>query len=919
MYGEAKSGSRASWKAWLRSGLALVLLLQLSLGTWANQAQAADAAAETTTKETAVVASAPTREQVGQAVTSLQTLLSKSNPIGDWDAFGLARSGKDVSSRYLPEANKSVDSGKLRLVTDYARVALAINANGGDASKVGAGKVNLLSKIANFEKLTAQGINAPAFALLALDAAGYQPGAKDTWSRDNLIKWLVDHRNTDGGWSLGTGKSDVDITGMVLTALAPYKDNKDVTGTIDEAIVWLSNAQRDTGGFGNPTESSESSAQVLIALTSLGINPVDDSRFVKNGKSTLARLLEYRLKDGQFSHVAAGKADAMATFNALLGLTAVERWMDGLPSLYSGVNSATKTNVTVNGISGILATGSVTGKTALEALVNVLNGSNVTYAVERDPKYGPLLISVADLENDKFGVYDGWLYAVKRDGAWVTIGEGMSSFALQAGDELSVYYGSMETALIHSVKLEPAALREGQPAIVKVEKETFDWDSGKLIVSAAEGAQVKVGGQTVTTDKDGKAELKAPKAGSYSLTVDGYRSDAVPTYLSWTSNIQVASYFKKALVRIEGDAGVLASGYAQGGTALEAIEQLLKANGVKYEVVDSKYGKYIESIGGITAKKYGGYDGWLFAVVRDGSWVIPGEGVGTFLLEDGDEVVVYYGDATKLVDPVVITPAQPKPGKAFTVTVTNRAWNWTDNKFDPAQPVVGATVSIGGITVTTNDKGQATLKALPEGLYSLQVIGYEKDKAPSVVRSVTSLPIVGSYKDQSKIAAWAVDAVNISRGAPLLLGINDGKELFQPQQAVTRAEFVAALARGLGLKRTSNVPFKDVSSEAWYAKDVGAAVAAGLVSGVSKDSFAPDATLTREQAAILLTRALKLKATTTTKLVDAEQISASAVAAVQAVIEQGWMTPYVGKFSPKATLSREQAAVIAVRVMSANK
>ncbi|MCD9022660.1 S-layer homology domain-containing protein [Cohnella silvisoli] len=921
MNGEALSSVRGKLKVWLRSGLALALALQLVLGAWAGVVQAADSAGSTAADNGKSEAAAPTREQVGKAVTDLQAILGKADPVSDWVAFGLARSGISAAGRYLPQANKSADDGSLRLVTDFARVALAVNANGGDARKVGTGgKVDLLSKIVNFEKIAAQGANAPAYALIALDAAGYVPGTTDRWTRDDLVKWLVDHRNTDGGWSLAAGKSDVDITAIVLTALAPYKDRKEVTGIIDEALVWLSGVQLETAGFGKPTESSESSVQVLIALTSLGLDPIKDSRFVKNGKSTLARLLEYRQSDGQFSHLASGKADGIATFYALLGLTAVERWMDGLPGLYSGVATASKTSVTVNGLSGVITTGSATGKTALEALINVLNSANIAYGVDRHPQFGALLKSIAGVDNGKFGGYDGWQYAVKRDGAWVTITEGMGSFVLKAGDELTVYYGGGDTTLVHSVKIEPSAPREGQPVTVTVEKESFDWDSGKAVVSAAEGASVTVDGQVAKTDKDGKAQLKSLKVGAYVLSVDGYRTDAAPAYVAWKTKLDVASYSKKVTVRVEGDAGVVASGSAQGGTALEALEQLLKASEVKNEIKDSAYGKYIGSIAGIAAGKYGGYDGWMFAVVRGGAWIIPAEGVGTFLLEDGDEVVVYYsGDATKLADPISVSPAQPKPGQDVTVTVTNRLWDWKNNQFEAAKPVAGVKVSMGEVEAVTNDKGQATLKGSPEGLYQLQVTGYVKDGAPALVRSVSTLQIAGSYSDQSAISAWALDSVTTSRAATILRGSGDGLSVFKPKQGVSRAEFVSALARALGLKGSASSAFADIPSNAWYAKDVGAAVSAGLVGGVSAGKFAPDAALTREQAAILLTRALKLKATATTVVADAKQVSPSAAASVQAVLQQGWMTAYESKFAPKASLSREQAAVIAVRVFAASK
>ncbi|KIL34542.1 hypothetical protein SD71_18850 [Cohnella kolymensis] len=900
MTGEKVIGTRGQLRRWLRGALAMVLSMQLVSGAWgASTASAATPAA---------------RDQINSAVAELQNILAKSQPVSDWVAFGLARSGKPVADRYLPVAAKAASDGSLRLVTDYARVALAVHANGGDPGKIG--KEDLLKKIAGFEKMTAQGPNAPAYALLALDAGNYTPGANDRWTRDDLIEWLVDHRNIDGGWSLSAGKSDVDVTGIVLTALAPHRDHKGVGTIIDQAVQWLSGVQRETGGFGNPAESSESTAQVVIALTSLGIDPFGDTRFINNGKSAVERLMEYRLADGRFAHVPGGKADGMATMYALLGLTAAERWSDGLPGLFAGVPSTLKAHVTVSGPTGELSAGTVAGTTALEAVANLLKTNRIPYVVERHPQFGAYLKTVKDVTSGQFGGFDGWQYAVKRDGNWVAIQEGMADFALKAGDDVFVYYGGSETRLIHSVKLDPAAPREGQPVTVSVEQETYDWESGKVIIGPAAYAQIKAGGQTVTTDKDGKAQLQALKAGTYTLSVDGYRAGSTPLYLAAKTSFEAASYIKKVSVRIEGDMAAVASGSAQGGTALEAVEKLLKEKQLKAEIKETSFGKYISSINGIAAGKYGGFDGWMFAVIRNGSWIVPAEGIGTFLLEDGDQVVVYYGgEATKLADPVIVTPSQPKPGEDFTVAVTYRDWNWDKNRFDEPKPLAGAKVSSGANEAVTDENGKATLKGVAEGLYRLQVSSYAEGGAPKAVRLSVPLIVAGKYNDEKLVARWAGEAVTTARAAAVLRGPSDTKSVFKPKQAVTRAEFVSALARTLGLVPVSGTTFKDIPGSAWYAKDVGAAAKAGLVGGIAPGTFAPAATLTREQAAILLTRALKLKASKSAVMTDAKQVNAGAMASVQAVIERGWMSAYEGHFSPKMAVSREQAAVIAVRIL----
>lgn len=903
-------------RRWLGVLLALALVVQGAAG-FAGSAGAAEAA----------VAS-PSREDVKTALGKLQSLYGAATVApSDWVAFGMARSGKPLAADYKKVAEKAVSDGSLRLATDYARVALALNASGSDPTSVGTGKVNLLEKLVGIEKMTSQGPNALAYGLLAIDAAGYEPGKDAKWTRDALIQWLVDNRSESGGWSLSAGKSDADVTGIVLTALAPYVDRAEVRAAVDAALAWMSAAQLKSGGFaalGQP-ESSETTAQALIALTALDIDPANDTRFQKDGVSALARLLQFRQADGRFAHAVGGKADAMATYYALLGLSAVDRWQDGLPGLYAGLGNVTALrgySVVVSGLNGQLASGTAGGRTALEALVGVLKSKGTAYTIERHAALGAYLTGVGSLTNSQLGGYDGWNFAVKRGGKWVTIMEGMATFQLLAGDELFVYYGDLSTQLIHAVTFEPAQPRAGQPVTVKVERETYDWEKGETIVTPAANATVEIGAQIAATDENGAVTLRALPQGEQAVLVTGYESGKAPTYVAWESKVTVESYTKRVTVRVEGDTGVIASGLSHGGYALEAIEALLKAKGVKYNVQKLDWGSYIDSIGGIDSGKYGGYDGWYFAVNRDGKWFSPSSGADTFLLADGDELLVYYaGGETKLAESVVATPANPKPGQDVTVKVTYRPVNPETFELEPAKPLVGATVKAGTSTAVTDANGNAVLKGLKEGLYTLEVTGYKSGAVPEIARIAQPLAVSASYSDEKAIAAWALSSVRIARASGAMLGVGDSAAAaFKPQQATTRAEFVAALARVLGLSAASGkTAFTDVPAGAWYADEVAAAVKAGIVSGVSKTKFAPNATLTREQAALLLTRALKLKGEDVTPLKDLSQVSSGAGGAVQAVLSTSWMTAYAGKFSPKASLTREQAATIAARIVVANR
>ncbi|UKS28520.1 DUF2341 domain-containing protein [Paenibacillus sp. HWE-109] len=86
-----------------------------------------------------------------------------------------------------------------------------------------------------------------------------------------------------------------------------------------------------------------------------------------------------------------------------------------------------------------------------------------------------------------------------------------------------------------------------------------------------------------------------------------------------------------------------------------------------------------------------------------------------------------------------------------------------------------------------------------------------------------------------------------------------GEISFNPEKQITRAEFAALIARSLALPKAGSSPFADISHTAWYSQEVAAALAAGIVDGISDSQFAPDAQITREQMAAMLMRAWKVK------------------------------------------------------------
>ena len=268
---------------------------------------------------------------------------------GEWMVIGLARSGRTVPGveDYYQKAVEYVqqsidpDTGRLHKAksTDNSRMILALTAIGKDVTNVGG--YNLLAGLSDLEFVKYQGNNGPIWALLALDSGNYPVPSGGTTTRQALIDEILSVQTSDGGWAISGDRADSDMTGMALTALAPYyKKDPTVKQAIDKAIARLSEMQDDDGGFsttygdGKYIATSESTAQVLTALSALGIDADTDSRFIKNGGSVVDALLRYYVNGGGFKHVMDGEIDGMGTEQAYYALTAYYRFLSGKTNLY---------------------------------------------------------------------------------------------------------------------------------------------------------------------------------------------------------------------------------------------------------------------------------------------------------------------------------------------------------------------------------------------------------------------------------------------------------------------------------------------------------------------------------------------------------------------------------------------------------
>jgi len=270
---------------------------------------------------------------------------------GEWAVLAVARDlgtadHSEWYGKYLAALDDKLNAvgfdgiGGENKYTEYARITLALSALGIDASAYEAdgAEYDFTAKLSETDKVEAQGINGPTFALIALDSKPYAP--ENTEIREHYVDYIVGKAIADGGWNLNEDAdvADVDMTAMVMQALAPYYNtNPAVKAAVDKAITALRNAQdKVAGGFYSwGTYCSESTAQVIVALASLGIDPTGADWTVNINRNPVTALMQFRdAATGGFKHAVNGGVDQMASEQSAYALVAYDRFLKDRATLY---------------------------------------------------------------------------------------------------------------------------------------------------------------------------------------------------------------------------------------------------------------------------------------------------------------------------------------------------------------------------------------------------------------------------------------------------------------------------------------------------------------------------------------------------------------------------------------------------------
>lgn len=187
------------------------------------------------------------------------------------------------------------------------------------------------------------------------------------------------------------------------------------------------------------------------------------------------------------------------------------------------------------------------------------------------------------------------------------------------------------------------------------------------------------------------------------------------------------------------------------------------------------------------------------------------------------------------------------------------------------------------------------------------------------IMALINIPIglseASGFKDVN--GHWAKDSIGslISKG--VVSGYPD--YTFRPDGKVTRGEYVTMLNKVFSLSRTGDISFSDVDSSLWCYDAIKVAVGEGYTSGYPDNTFRPNSTVTRAEAAVFTAKILNADiSSTSTRFID--DIPDWARGAVAFAASKGYLSGYPdGTFNPEKPITRAESAVIFNNILNSYK
>lgn len=827
------------------------------------------------------------------------------NAGGEWAVLAEARGGVEARgwyATYLQNMAQTVAANKGKFDTtpgqskhtEYSRVVLALTAAGANASKFKAADGSTYDLVKPLldactsgryaYQASVQGSNGTAFALIALDSGSYHQNAAGRAARTALVDLLLKKQMSCGAWGINyeteERSADIDITAMVVQSLAPYASRPGVQTAINNAMDWLS-AKFKAGSF----RSSETSAQVVVALSTLGHDAATDPAFVKaNGVSVLDDLLHYADKTtGGFLHDV-GSVNGMSSEQAAYALVSYDRYRKGKTSLYDMSDVIAAEPGTAESVEKLIEAIIANGVT--ESSYDALTEARLAYN-DLSNEEKAKVSNLSDLENAE-ARYDALLKAKQTE-------------AIQA---LTKHYESLDLK-----KYSKSAQQKLKDILQQAQSS---------IRSAKSCEQVTLLQNKAITDmnavKPGEITVTFRLIGALQATQDVNLTSStyLPEYVTWVptttytlqENATVYELFTKAM----GDAG-------------------LRYVGAENNYVSTIYAP--SCLGGYALSEFtnGARSGWMYTV----NGTHPDRGLKNWKLKDGDVVVWHYiNDYAHEAADWFDDPDYPALGDGTYYNGWLRAADISPEQY--VQQLLGKILKVGkngtvepkltlshiGRSVTFTfkpDKGYHVKDVKVDGKSVGAVTTYTVDKLTVSTRiEVEFTNGVLPFTDVRE-ADWFYDDVVYAYENGLFSGTSD--TTFSPNASMTRAMLVTVLYRLEGQPTVSGRSgFSDVKLNSYYEDAVTWAADNGIVNGTGTTTFSPNANVTREQMAAILYRYAQYKQYGTTASAglngfsDAAKVSTYAKAPLSWAVAEKLVNGSEGRLLPTGNATRAQVAAI---------
>lgn len=163
---------------------------------------------------------------------------------------------------------------------------------------------------------------------------------------------------------------------------------------------------------------------------------------------------------------------------------------------------------------------------------------------------------------------------------------------------------------------------------------------------------------------------------------------------------------------------------------------------------------------------------------------------------------------------------------------------------------------------------------------------------------------------------WSEETINSFTNQGYIDGYEDNT--FRPDNSMTRAEFVKVVNKVFGYTQKGTEQFTDVNKDDWFYEDICVGIKAGYIQGKSKDIFAPNDNITRQEVAMILTNIMKNKDKNLDKLntfKDGDKTDKWAQSSVEGAIEAGYLNGYEDKtIRANSDITRAEAISMLSRV-----